>query len=146
MRKIDVRRRLMHVDEFHLRNSKVPPIVHHHYPCTNAMHHPCTDVMHGPACPSSQNQIRPLLTYRHQDYMILLPCLSLFECLVSMFLSFGIPVSVFGMKNWRNLLGFEEDGEKVGPLFYCSFSYTTILLQLRVPWTARQKLYMMMLL
>ena len=36
------------------------------------MHHPCTDTMHGPACPSTKTQIRPHLTYRHQDYMIML--------------------------------------------------------------------------
>ena len=39
---------------------------------TPPIHHPCTDTMHGPACPSSQTQIPPHLTYRHQDYMILL--------------------------------------------------------------------------
>ena len=48
-------------------NSTPPP-----RQCHAPMHHPCTDPMHGPACPSSQTQIRPHLTSRHQDYMILL--------------------------------------------------------------------------
>ena len=33
---------------------------------------PCTDAMHSPAFPSTKTQIRPHLTYRHRDYMILL--------------------------------------------------------------------------
>ena len=41
-------------------------------PCTTHAPTPCTDAMHCPACPVTIYQIRPPLTCRHQDYMILL--------------------------------------------------------------------------
>ena len=69
-----------------------PPPTTTHTPMHNAMHRP----MHSRACPSSQTPIRPLLTYRHRDYMILLLHTStskiqcslcvLFYCNVSFFL------------------------------------------------------------
>ena len=51
---------------------------HPHKSDHQAAMHPCTDTMHGPACPSSQTQIRPHLTCRHLNYMILLLFIILF--------------------------------------------------------------------
>ena len=48
--------------------SKPPPPPPTLQPMHHAMHRP----MHGPVCPSSQTPIRPHLTCRHSDYMILL--------------------------------------------------------------------------
>ena len=55
----------------HHHNIKPP---HSHAPMH--MHRP----KHGPACPSSQTKIRPLLTCRHSDYMILLLVLQILIC------------------------------------------------------------------
>ena len=73
------------------------PLMHHamHHPMHHPMHSPAWpppngmhQPMHSPGCPSSQNQIRPHLTYRHRDYMILLLYITL-HFLVSIGQFFG---------------------------------------------------------
>ena len=93
-----------------------------HHPMHHTMHHTMHQPMHVPACPSTKTQIRPLLTCRHQDYMILLlPAMhsllvtSDARNIISYLLSTKVYISLTVILRWKNRWSTSLDEMTQGP-------------------------------